>query len=181
MRKVILVVILLVSVLFSACGNKSGENDKTSTEKREFGWKDNVTAGDIPDFPVKGMIGGKEVQFGYINFEKWRGSNDNVINFSVNKPEQSCGFIENFEGFVLMNKGGEIKLGEWIKSKFDSDPATYNASFKTGGITSSAAWNCALNIESIDSKKAAGKILIYFNDPAKSWIAGKFEANICNN
>jgi hypothetical protein len=181
LRKFILPLVVLVAVLVSSCGNKSGDTNQTSTDKKEFGWKDNVTDSDIPDFPVKGMISGKEIQFGYINLEKWRGSNDNVLNFSVSKPEQSCGFIENFEGFVLMKKGSEMKQGDWSKAKFDSDAGSYAASFRSAGNTSSAGWNCALELESIDNKKAAGKILICFNDPAKSWIAGKFEANICNN
>lgn len=181
MRKFIPAFLIFTAVLLSSCGNKSGDTNQTSTDKKEFGWKDNLTASDIPDFPVKGMISGKEIQFGYINLEKWRGSNDNVLNFSVSKPEQSCGFIEYFEGFVLMNKGSEMKQGEWNKPRFDSDAGSYTASFRSAGNTSTAAWNCAMKFEAVDNKKASGKILIYFNDPAKSWIAGKFEANICNN
>lgn len=127
------------------------------------------------------MLGGKEVSFKYINFEKWRGSGDNVINFSVNKPGQNCGYVEDFEGFTLMKKGGEFSAGQWKKPKFGDDASVYRAIFKSGGVSSSEAWNCALNIESISDKVAGGRIVIFFNDSGKSWLAGKFEAVICNN
>ncbi|MFI5212320.1 MAG: hypothetical protein ACHQIH_05510, partial [Ignavibacteria bacterium] len=104
-----------------------------------------------------------------------------VINFSLVKPGQSCGFIENFEGFTLMNKGSEIKQGPFVKSKFSDDAGTYQASFKQGGSKSSDPWNCALEIESVTDKTVKGKILLYFNDASKSWVAGKFEAVLCNN
>lgn len=183
---------LLVIIIFAAagtyisgCGKKSDDTGKTTgnTNKNtgEFGWKDGLTAADIPDFPVKGKLNGKDVQFAYINFEKWRGPNDNVINFSLVKPQQNCGFIENFEGFTLMNKGNEIKQGSFIKSKFADDPATYTGSFTSSGSKSADPWNCALVIESFDNKTVKGKIALFFNDAAKSWVAGKFEAVICNN
>jgi hypothetical protein len=171
----------LLAVGGSSCGNKSGDDSRSKNEKREFGWKDNVSVSDIPDFPVKGLIKGKEVSFQYINFEKWRGSGDNVINFSVSKPGQNCGFVEDFEGFTLMNKGGEIKQGEWKKTGFNDDPSSYKALFKTGGASSSEPWNCALNIESISDKVVKGRVVIFFNDQSRSWLAGKFEAMICNN
>jgi hypothetical protein len=169
-------------MLFSACGNKS--DDKTATDNKktgEFGWKDGVTAADIPDFPVKGFLDGKEVQFQYINFEKWRGAGDNVINFSLVKPSQNCGFIENFSGFTLINKGAAIGQGEWVKSKFGDDPKTYQAYFQKGEMKSSGTWNSAYVIESVTDKIVKGKIAIFFNDENKSWIAGKFEAAVCNN
>lgn len=121
------------------------------------------------------------MQFVYINFERWRGSNDDVINFSIGKPEQNCGFIENFEGFSIINKGAEIKTGDWLKAKFSDEPKTYLAFFKNAGGKSSSEWNCALNIESISDKAVKGKIAVFFNDDSKSWVAGKFEAVICNN
>ena len=178
----LLLFVFIFTPLFFSCGNKSGEEEKNkNNEKREFGWRDDISESDIPDFPVKGFIKGKEVQFAYVNFERWRGSNDNVLNFSVNKPEQECGFIENYSGFTLLNMSGEIKTGKWIKPKFESDAATYKASVKSGGVTTEGAWNCALNIESVSDKTAKGKIVIFFNDNSKSWIAGSFEALICNN
>lgn len=170
-------------IVFTACGKK---DDSTTTNNNtnktgEFGWKDGISASDIPNFPVKGMIDGKEVQFQYINFEKWRGVNDNVINFSLVKPEQNCGFIENFSGFTLINKGSAINQGEWVKSKFGDDPTTYQAFFKQGESKSTAGWNSALVIESMTDKSVKGKIAIFFNDEKKSWVAGTFEAGICNN
>lgn len=167
-----------------SCGSKSGDKtgDKNSgSEKREFGWREDISASDIPDFPVKGFIGGKEVQFAYINFENWRGSKDNVINFSLAKPEQNCGFIENFEGFTLMNKGAAISQGQWLKAKFADDPKSYQGSFKISGSKSNDPWNCALEIESIGDKSVKGKIALFFNDASKSWVAGRFEAVLCNN
>ena len=186
MNRIFFLFTVLILLVFSSCDKKPDDKtttgDKTSSsDKKEFGWKDNVSSSDIPDFPVKGFIGGKEVQFAYINFEKWRGANDNVINFSLVKPGQNCGFIENFEGFTIMNKGGEIKQGPFVKSKFTDDAGTYQAGFKQGGSKSTDPWNCALEIESITDKTVKGKILLYFNDASKSWVAGKFEAVLCNN
>ena len=172
---------MLFSVmLFSGCGNKSEENKTSNKKTGEFGWKNGITAADIPDFPVKGMIDGREVQFAYINLEKWRGSNDNVLNFSLVKPEQNCGFIENFTGFTLINKGNSIQ-GEWVKAKFEDDPKSYQAFFKQTDKKSDSQWNSAVVIESINDKQVKGKILIYFNDEKKSWIAGKFEGIVCSN
>jgi hypothetical protein len=128
-----------------------------------------------------GVIDGKAVQFQYINFEKWSGSNDNVLNFSVNRPEQDCGFIENFTGFTLVNKGGSITQGEWVKAKFADDPGTYKAYYRQGEQSSTAEWDCALSIESINDKTVTGKIALYFNDEKNSRVAGKFEALVCNN
>ncbi|HEY3249585.1 MAG TPA: hypothetical protein VGK25_00570 [Ignavibacteria bacterium] len=172
---------ILLLLLSSGCTRKTDEKQTDNTKKGEFGWHDNITKDDIPDFPVKGYLGGKEVQFLYINFERWRGSNDNVINFSLVKPAQNCGSLEEFTGFTLMNKGGSINQGEWIKSKFPDDAGSYQAFFKTGGQKSSAAWNCALVIESITDKTVKGKIALFFNDDNKSWVTGKFDAIVCNN
>ncbi len=170
-------------LFYAGCGNKSYDTVKKTDENKsgEFGWKDGISASDIPDFPVKGFIGGKEVQFAYINFEKWRGSNDNVINFSLVKPEQNCGFIENYEGFTLLNKGSEIKQGPFLKAKFADDPKTFTASFKQAGNKSAETWNCALEIESMNDKTVKGRIALFFNDASKSWVAGRFEAVLCNN
>lgn len=170
-------------LFYAGCGNKSDDTVKKTDENKsgEFVWKDGISASDIPDFPVKGFIGGKEVQFAYVNFEKWRGSNDNVINFSLVKPDQNCGFIENYEGFTLMNKGSEIKQGPFLKAKFADDPKTFTASFKQAGNKSAETWNCALEIESMNDKTVKGRIALFFNDASKSWVAGRFEAVLCNN
>jgi len=42
-------------------------------------------------------------------------------------------------------------------------------------------WSGIVIIESIDEKKIKGRLAIVYNDEAKSWIAGKFEAIKCNN
>ncbi|RPI18935.1 MAG: hypothetical protein EHM58_03495 [Ignavibacteriae bacterium] len=180
--------ILTFFLLFSivGCGKKSDNTDQTSSNnKNSFSWKDDLKISDIPEFPVKGYINGEEISFSYINFEKWRGTNDNVINFSTAKPEQPCGFIENFKGFQLMNKGSAI-TGEIIKGKFDEDTKTYTAFFKFTSsdgspVKSASSWNCALKIDNNTDKLVSGRIALCFNDDKKSWIAGKFEAAICNN
>lgn len=182
-RSFLILFFAVLVLALTGCGKKNDDtSNKTGDNKPgEFGWKDDVSASNIPDFPVKGSIGGKEVQFAYINFEKWRGSNDHVINFSLVKPEQNCGFIENFEGFTLMNKGAEIKQGPFVKAKFADDPKSFSAGFKQAGNKSADPWNCALEIESITDKTIKGKIALFFNDASKSWVAGRFEAVLCNN
>lgn len=182
--------ILLFCLLISfGCGKKKESDNKdgrqNTSDKKEAGkfeWKDAVSQSDIPDFPVKGNINGKEVTFQYINFEKWHGPNDNVINFSLVKPQQQCGFIDGFTGFQLMNKGNAFSQGDWVKPKFEDDPKTCQAFFKIeGSDKSNSQWNCALSIESMTDKTVKGKIVLFFNDDKKSWVAGKFEAVICNN
>lgn len=168
------------------CGKKSDEtNNQTSSGKTGFTWKDNLALSDIPDSSIKGYLNGEEITFNYINFEKWRGSNDNAIIFSVSKPEQPCGFIENFKGFQIINKGSSIQ-GEFSKAKFDNDPSSYSAFFKYNAadgspVKSNTPWNCALKIDNINDKIVSGRIAISFNDDKKSWVAGKFEASVCNN
>jgi len=174
----------LVIIFFTGCNKDNKENKENVTNKNKtgFGWKDGVSAADIPDFPISGLLSGKEIMPVYVCFEKWRGSNDNVFVFSLSKPAQQCGFIENFQGFKLSNKGNAFNTGEWVKSKFDDDPKTYESYFVVSGSDkSSVNWNCALVIESMDNKTVKGKISLFFNDTAKSWIAGKFEASVCNN
>jgi len=175
------IIFIFLFLLVSSCGKKSDDKVSGSNKKKDFAWHDDITAADIPDFPVKGYLDGKEVSFAYMNFEKWRGSNDNVINFSLVKPGQDCGFIEGFTGFTLLNKGAAINKGSWSKSKFSDDPASYQAFFKTGDTKSSASWNCALAIENITDKSVTGKIALFFNDDKHSWLAGKFEASVCSN
>jgi hypothetical protein len=191
LRKILSLLFLSLFYIFFLQGcNKKPEADtnsnvkdsQSSGDKKEFKWKDGVSPEDIPDFPVKGNLNGREVTFQYINFEKWRGSNDNVINFSLVKPAQPCGFIGGFTGFRIINKGNAFNAGTWVKAKFDDDTKTYQAFFTAEGFDkSTASWNCALNIESMDNKTVKGKIALFFNDEKKSWAAGKFEAVICNN
>jgi hypothetical protein len=179
---------LLFSLLYLAvggCGRKQELQQKTKNES-EFNWKDNLGISDIPDFPVKGYLNGREVRFPYMAFEKWRGSKDNILNFSITKPEQPCGFIENYSGFQFLNKGSSISQGEWVKAKFDVEQGSYSAFFRFisadgNSYKSDALWNCALEIESISEKGVTGKIALCFNDDKKSWIAGRFNAVVCNN
>jgi hypothetical protein len=181
--KTFLILFVSFFLISSGCTKKSDNTDNKTQQNKsgEFGWKDGISASDIPDFPVKGNLEGREVQFQYINFEKWRGSGDNVINFSLVKPAQNCGFIEGYSGFTFMSKGAAINPGETVKAKFVDDPKTLQAYFQQGDMKSSALWNSALIIESMTDKVVKGKIAVFFNDEKKSWVAGKFEAVICNN
>jgi hypothetical protein len=179
---------LLFSLLYLAAGGCGSKQELQHQPKGEgeFNWKDNLGISDVPDFPVKGYLNGQEVRLSYVVFEKWRGSNDNVLNFSVTKPEQPCGFIENYSGFQFLNKGGVISQGEWVKPKFESELGSHDAYYKYtsadgNSFRSVAAWNCALKIESITDKSVTGKIALCFDDDKKSWIAGRFEAAVCNN
>ncbi|MGH2575977.1 MAG: hypothetical protein ACRDFC_09795 [Ignavibacteria bacterium] len=173
-------------IISQACSKKPEIQKQDSANKNEFNWKEDLSMSDIPEFSVKGYMNGKEIHFLYVNFERWRGSNDNVINFSVVKPEQPCGYRENDVGFQLMNKGSEIGKGGWIKSGFDDDSKFFQSFYRYitsegNAFKSDAKWNCALWIENISDKIVNGKIAVCFNDEKKSWIAGKFEAQICNN
>lgn len=174
--------VFVIAVFFLGCSKQDKENKQTQTDKKEIGWKDGVSAVDIPDSPLKATLGGKEVQFAYVCFEKWRGLGDNVLVFSVNKPSQPCGFIEDFQGVMLTSKGAPINQGELTKAKFGDDPRNLTASYSIAGLDKFiGAWDCSLVIESIDTKSVKGRIALYFNDDKKSMAAGKFEASICNN
>jgi hypothetical protein len=185
----VLYLLLSLSLVFfvtPGCNKKPGVQIQHSSGNNGPVWKEELSTGDLPDFPVKGELNGKNVNFEYIVFEKWRGSNDNDIIFSLVKPAQQCGYIENYEGFQLLNKGNQIEHDEWVKRKFTDDPKTYQCSYvyKTpdgSSVKSSVNWNCVINIESISNKTVSGKIAICFDDSAKSWIAGKFEASVCSN
>lgn len=122
----------------------------------------------------------------YINFEQWRGSGDNVLNFGDVKPLNNCGYIESDNSFHLIHKAGEIKAGDLLKANFDNSLDGYAAYYEANGSKNSTLkktvpWNCALQITLIEEKIVKGKIAICFNDEKKSWIAGTFEAIRCNN
>lgn len=179
-------IIIFGLIILAGCGNDEVKKEVVTESKGTFNWKDNLLISDIPDFGIKGSLNGKEVRFPYIVFEKWRGSNDNVLNFSTVKAEQQCGYIENYQGFQLINKGNPIVKGEYLKSKFSEDSKSYQSFFRylnSDGTSfkSDAAWNCALSIEKVSDNIVSGKVAICFNDERKSWIAGKFEAVVCNN
>ena len=177
------ILFFLLALAFFSCGDKNDDIDRKGDGS--FQWKETLTLDDIPDSPVKGMLNGTEVNFEYINFEQWRGSGDNVINFSDKKPNQNCGYVENDNAFHLMRKSGDIGVGELLKESFSSNLDGFVGDyhfFKEGDIeTVDVQWNCALIITDINEKTVTGKIAMCFNDEKKSWIAGTFEAIRCSN
>jgi hypothetical protein len=172
-------------VLLSSCNKKEESNNQSSNSNGEFKWKESISVKDIPETPVKGKIDGKDFVPSYINFEQWRGSNDNVFNFSDKTPKNKCGFVENDNGFQITKLGAEFKEGEFVKDSFLKNLDGYNADFHISlnddmkKIT--AGWNVALVITEMDDNIVKGKIAMCFKDDKKSWIAGKFEATRCNN
>jgi len=175
--------ILFISLFVLSCGEKEDKPDTVNGEG--FQWKERVTIDDIPDTPLKGMLNGKEINFEYVNFEQWRGSGDNVINFGNKKPNQNCGYVENDEAFHFMRKSADIEPGELIKETFASTLDGYYGDFhfvNEGEIErTNFEWNCALVITEMNDSTIKGKIAMCFNGPTKSWIAGTFEAIRCYN
>ncbi len=181
------VIILLTLILvFWGCGKKTEivlkDEKSTSTS---FSWKDDVQISDLPEAGIKGVLNGREVVFESVTFEKWHGSNEFVLNFSIKKPEQPCGFVEKYEGFQLTGKD-ESKFKEFVKSKFTDNDNGFSAFFKFikpegVSVKSDAAWNSVIKLETVTDKAVKGYIILCFLDPGKSWIAGKFEAKVCNN
>jgi len=181
-----LFIIILLAFVVYGCGNDEVKKEVIPVNKNEFNWKENLAILDIPDSELKGNLNGKEVRFPYIVFEIWRGSKDNVLNFSLEKAEQKCGYIENYQGFQLKSKGNSMNKGEFLKPKFDDDAKNFQSFFRylnADGTSykSDVEWNCALNIENLSDKIVTGKIAVCFDDEKKSWIAGRFEALVCNN
>jgi hypothetical protein len=168
----------------SSC-NKKEENNQTNLKNGEFVWSENLSAKDIPGFPIKGKIDGKDINISYINFEQWRGSNDNVINFSDKSPKNKCGFIENDNAFHITKIGGNMKEGDFIKDNFIKNLEGFSADFHVTENEDmkkiTVGWNLALVIDDMDENFVRGKIAMCFKDDKKSWIAGKFEAVRCNN
>ncbi|MBS1518275.1 MAG: hypothetical protein JSS91_09335 [Bacteroidetes bacterium] len=182
--KSIYLIILLLSLFFLSCSKKETENKEVNN--KTFIWKSELKDSDIPDTPIKGFLNGREIDFSYINFEEWRGSGDNVINFSSLKPKNNCGYIENDNAFNLMKKAGVIDTGEVMKANFDQNLDGFIASYKISDSLKSESkqapgWNCVLLITSKDEKTVKGKIAMCFKDDKKSWIAGTFEAIRCYN
>ena len=175
----------MVFVLYG-CGKKPDVQNQSAGNKMQFSWNQELSVNDIPDFPLKGIIDGKEINYPYLNFEKWHGSNDNVLRFSTQKPEQPCGFIQNFQGIEIIRKGNTIELGVYEKKHFSDDNMGYKVSYITdaggGNLTKSTSdWNFAMKIDSLNWKTISGKIAVCFNDVTKSWVAGRFSAAVCNN
>lgn len=187
MKKLFGFLIISSSILvFNGCGNDEVKKEVVPENKIEFNWKETIEITDVPDFELKGNLNGKEVRFPYVVFEVWRGSHDNVLNFSLEKAAQKCGYIENYQGFQLISKGEPMRKGEFVKSKISDASGNYTSLFRYINEEGSsqrfdAGWNCAMNIETFTDKLVTGKIAVCFNDEKKSWIAGKFEAFVCNN
>lgn len=178
-------VTILLFFTIASCDKKQ-EQVQENNSGNSFTWKSELKVSDIPDIPVKGFINGKEINIAYINFEQWRGSGDNVLNFGDLKPKNNCGYAEQDNSFHLLHKSGEIKTGELLKAKFDQNLDGYIAYFDTASVNqadkkTSADWNCALIITSMDDKLIKGKIALCFKDDKRSWIAGTFEAIRCYN
>ena len=177
--------IVLSLLLFSACGKKDDVNKNQNTNKGEFAWSETISPESIPDYPIKGFINGKPVNISYVNFEKWRGSGDNVINFSDKTPKQKCGFVENDMAFHLTRANGDFTEGKFIKDSFNKNLDGYSAEFHYYVENTikkvSVPWNCSLVITEMNDNVVKGKIAICFKDDSKSWLAGSFEAVRCNN
>lgn len=179
------ILFIILSLLLISCGKKNADDKNKEFAKGEFRWSEELSIGKIPDAPINGMINGKPFKIEYINFEKWRGSGDNVINFSDNKPKQNCGFIENDVAVHLTKANGDFVEGEFVKDGFNKNIDGFSAEYHFYSDNNikkvSVPWNCALYITEISDKSVKGKIAICFKDDAKSWIAGTFEAARCNN
>ena len=182
-KKSFLVLIFLSAIIVSC--NKENEQSPGSESSGENKWRAELKIEDIPDSPVKGYIDGKEIKIEYINFETWRGSGDNVLNFGDVIPKNKCGFIETDNSFHLIHKGGEIKTGELLKSSFDQTLDGYSAYYIVNGENKdknvTMQWNCAMVITEMNEKTVKGKLIMCFKDDAKNRIAGSFEAIRCNN
>ena len=186
MHRYIKVTIFLVSlILLSSCNKKEESTNQQNSPSGEFTWRETISVKDIPNTPIKGKIDGKDFIPSYIVFEKWRGSNDNVFVFSSKSPQNKCGFIENDNGFHLTKLGAEFKEGEFVKDSFIKNLEGYSSDYH---ITENedmkkitVGWNAALLITEINDDVIKGKIAMCFKDDKKSWIAGSFEAPVCNN
>lgn len=179
------IISVILTFAFLSCNEKQEQGLENNSTK-DFTWKSELKVSDIPDTAVKGFINGKEVNLAYINFEQWRGSGDNVLNFGDVVPKNNCGYVEGSNSFHLMLKSGEIKTGEILKATFDQNLDGYVAYYDTANADQqnnkkSLPWNCVLVITSMDEKTVSGKIALCFKDDMKSWIAGKFQAIRCYN
>ncbi|MFA5012083.1 MAG: hypothetical protein WC644_09055 [Ignavibacteria bacterium] len=186
MQRYIKVTIFLLSlILLSSCNKKEESTNQQNSSSGEFVWKESISVKDIPDAPLKGKIEGKDFNPVYIVFEKWRGSNDNVLAFSDKAPKNKCGFIENYNGYQLTKIGSEFKVGEFVKDSFVKSLEGYSADFHVTENDDmrkiNASWNASLLITEMNDDVVKGRIAMCFKDEKKSWIAGRFEAIVCNN
>ena len=180
------IVTLLLIFSCVSCNKKEDKTSDNNNTGKDFSWKPELKITDIPDTPIRGFINGKEIKLDYINFEQWRGSGDNILNFGDVMPKNNCGYVESDNSFHLMHKAGEIKSGDLLKASFEQNLDGYVAYFdstkeKDNSKKTSISWNCALVITSMEGKVVKGKIALCFKDDKKSWIAGTFEAIRCYN
>lgn len=171
-----------------SCGKENESKTNDAVVKGEFSWKSELKITDVPDMPIKGLLEGKPFDFKYINFEQWRGSGDNVINFSENNPKNPCGYVEGGRSIHFLHKSGKLDSAEVLKASFEKTLDGYIAYYDTSGASGdvsygsgSMPWNCALIITSMDERTVKGRIAICFKDEKKSYIAGSFEAVRCYN
>ncbi len=180
----ILLNVIFIALLIFGCKKQEIKEQTTSSGKENITWKEVVNFNDIPDFPIRGYIGDKEIKIEYINFERWRGSGDNTFYFSSKKPQNKCGAVVKDTAFRLTKANKNFEEQEFIKESFNTALDGYGADFHVYvGEESkdfSVPWNCALKIDYMDETKLQGKIIMCFKDEKKSWIAGSFEAIICN-
>jgi hypothetical protein len=180
-----LIFLLLCIFILNNCNREDAETE-SDVGVKGFKWSEEIKLEDIPDEPVRGFLNGSEINLTYINFEQWRGSGDNVLNFGNKAPRQNCGYVEGDDAFHLMHIAGEINEGEFLKSSFSQQMDEYVAYFHYTDENNdmkkiTVPWNCALIITSMEEEIVRGKIAMCFNDNNRSWIAGTFEAVYCFN
>ncbi len=184
-RYVKVTIFLLSLILLSSCNKKEESTNQQTSSSGEFVWKESISVKDIPQSPLKGKIDGKDFNPAYVVFEKWRGSNDNVLAFSDKAPKNKCGFVENYNGYQLTKIGADFKEGEFVKDSFLKNLESYSADFYVTENEDmrkiNAGWNAALVITEINDDVVKGRIAMCFKDDKKSYIAGSFEAQVCNN
>ncbi len=184
-KKLYLLLLVVLSFTIYSCDKKESVTSTENKSKNTFQWSENITLSDIPDFEIRGFIEGKPIEIKYVNFEKWRGSNDNVINFGTKQPKQICGPVDNDSAFSITRLAKDFTQEEFVKSSFSSNVDGYIANYHTykSGEAKKflGAWNCALLLTEINDKTVKGKIALCFKDSLKSWVAGTFEAKRCNN
>ena len=185
-KNLLSILLFALVIVFSGCAKQPEVQNRNKSLPNEFSWKDNLTLDDVPGFNIRGFIRGKELNFSYIILEKWHGSNDNVLRFSLTKPAQQCGYIDNFQGVELTRKGKTFEVGNYEKKHFEDNFPDITARYKVDDgkgniVESSVPFNFAVKIDSVNEKNCFGMISICFNDDSRSWMAGKFEAGICNN
>ena len=176
---------MIITLFLFSCNKNTADQKDTKKNNGTFAWKEKLGIEDIPDAPLKAFIKGSEIKVDYINFEKWRGSGDNVINWGDKKPAQICGFVDNDLAVHLLRKSGDITKGDIVKPGFENnlDNYTLNYHYYEGGNIKkiSVPWNCALQIDEVTDEYVKGRIAVCFKDDSKSWMAGKFEAKKCLN